>query len=117
MSEDSLHEISWWKKTDASLQVWGASMCNVSTGGAWLPDEKLMHINVLAALKSFVKTSHKHIKIMSNNTTAIYCINKMGISHSMECRHHLLAAHILGKLNTVAGKESGSNHVHIEWML
>ena len=87
MSEDTLHEISWWKKNifkvfkpirypkfsitiyaDASLEGWGASMGNVSTGGAWLPDEKLMDINVLElkaillALKSFVKTSHEHIK-------------------------------------------------------
>ena len=47
------------------LKVGGASMGNVSTGGAWLPDEKLMCINVLElkaillALKSFAKTSHE----------------------------------------------------------
>ena len=136
LSEDALYEIAWWKKnifkvlkpirypkitiiiyTGASLEGWGAPMGNVSTGGAWLPDEKLMHINVLElkaillALKSFVKTSHKH---MSDNTTAIHCINKMGTSHSMECHHevlkiwewaiiyknHLSAPHIPGKLNT-----------------
>ena len=51
-------------------------MSNLSTGGAWLPDEKLMHTNVLElkaillALKSFVKTSHKHIKIMSDSSKA-----------------------------------------------
>ena len=156
LSEDTLHEISWWKKnifrvfkpirypkfsitiyTDASLEGWGASMGNVSTGGAWHPDEKLMHINVLElkaillALKSFVKTSREHIKIMSDNTTAIHCINKMGTSHSMECHHqvlkiwewaiihknHLSAAHIPGKLNTVADNESRSNHIDTEWML
>ena len=75
-----------------------------------------MHINfhelkaILLALKSFVKTSYKHIKIMSNNTNAIHCTSKMGISHSMECHHqvlkvwewtiilknHLSAAHIPG---------------------
>ena len=57
LSEDTLHEILWWKKnifkvlkairytkfsitiyTDASLECWGVSMDNVSTGGAWLPD-------------------------------------------------------------------------------
>ena len=91
-------------------------------GGAWLPTEKLMHINVLKlkaillALTSFAKTSQKHTKIMSGNTTEIHCINKMGTSHSMECHHqvrkiwewairhknHLSAAHIQGKLNTIA---------------
>ena len=105
-SEGTLHEISWWRKnifkvfkpkrypkisitvyTDASLDVWGASMCKVSTGRAWLLDEKLMHINVLElktillALKSFVKTSHKDVKIMYDNTTAVHCINEMGTSH------------------------------------
>ena len=144
--------MSWWKKnifkvfkpvrydkisitiyTDASLEGWGAS----TGGGAWLPDENLMHINalefkaILLALKSFVKTSHKHIKIMSDNTTATHCINKMEASHSMESHHqvlkiwkwanihknHLSAAHIPGKLNTVDDKESRSNHVDTEWML
>ena len=86
-------KISMIIHADASLEGWRASMGNVFTVGACLPDEKLMHINILElkaillALKSFVKTSHKHIKIMSDNTTAIYCINKMGISHSMECHH------------------------------
>ena len=55
----------------------------------------------------------------------------MGTSHSMECHHEVLkiweweiiyknylsAAHIPGKLNTVADKESRSNHVDNEWML
>ena len=68
---------------------------------------------------------------MSDNTTAIHCINKMGTSQSMECHHevlkiwewtiiyknHLPAAHIPGKLNTVADKESRSNHIDTEWML
>ena len=62
---------------------------------------------------------------MSDNTTAIHCINKMGSLHSMKCHHevlkiwestiiyktHLLAARIPGRLNAVADKESRSNHV------
>ena len=68
---------------------------------------------------------------MSDNTTAIHCINKMGTSHLMEChqqvlkiwereiinKNHLSVAHIPGQLNTLADKESLSNHVDIEWML
>ena len=87
--EENLHEISWWKNsifrvfkrirypkiritvsTNALLEGWGASMVGIiSTGRAWLPDEKLMYINVLElkpillALNSFVKTSHKHIAL------------------------------------------------------
>ena len=62
--------------TDSSFQGWGASMGNVSTGGSWLSNESLMHINVLElkaillALKSFVKTSHKYINPL-NATVAI----------------------------------------------
>ena len=70
-------------------------MGNISTGGggACLPDEKQMHINVLElkavllSQKSFVETSYKRIKIMSENTTAIHCINKMVTLHSMQCHH------------------------------
>ena len=93
-----------------------------------------MHMNVLELkaillpLKSFVKTSHKHIKTMSDNTISIHCINKMGTSHSMECHHEILtnlridnyfqkSSHISGKTNTVADKESRSNHADTELML
>ena len=96
-----------------------------------------MHINVLElkaillALKSFVKTSHKYIKITSDNITATHCSNKMRTFYSTECHHqvlktwqwaiihenHLSAAHIPGKLNTVGDKESRSNHIDSEWML
>ena len=46
-------------------------MNNMSKGGAWIPDEELMHINILElkvmflALKSFVKTSHKYINSLN----------------------------------------------------
>ena len=60
---------------------------------------------------------------MSDDTTAICCINKMGILNSVECHHqvlkiweweiirknHLSAAHIPGEPNTAAGKEFRSN--------
>ena len=67
---------------DASLEGWGACMDNVSTGGALFSDDRLMHINVLElnavllVLKPLVKTSQKHIKIMSDNSTILY-ITKM----------------------------------------
>ena len=109
----------------------------VSTGAAWLPDEKLMHIDILElkaillAVILFVKATRKHIKIMSDNTTAIHCINKMGTSDSMECHHQVLKiwkwtvidknilseAHSPGKLNTVADKESRSHYVCTDWIL
>ena len=66
LSEDTLHEILWWERnifrvlkpirypkfsssiyTDASLESYVATMVNVSTGTAWLPNKKLLHNNVL----------------------------------------------------------------------
>ena len=44
--------------TDASLEGWGASMGNVFTGGAWFPDETLMHINVLEPKAILLAQSH-----------------------------------------------------------
>ena len=96
-----------------------------------------MHIDaselksILLALMLFVKTSPKHIKIMSDNTTVIQYINKMGASHLKECHHQVLkilewaiihknylsATNISWKLDSVADKESRSNHVDTEWML
>ena len=83
---------------------------------------------ILPALNSFVKASEKDIKIMSDNITAIQCINKRGTSHSIEWHHqvlkicewaiihknHLPAAHIVRKPNTVADKESRSSYVDTE---
>ena len=41
LSEDTLHEISWWKKNIFKV------FKPIRYPGAWLPDEKLVHINVL----------------------------------------------------------------------
>ena len=103
-----MQDIKWWENNifyafkpirkvkirkviyiDASHEGWGASYGNTPTGGAWLPNEKRLHINVLKlkaiflALKAFIKTKNEHVKIMCDNTTAIFCINKMGTSHSI----------------------------------
>ena len=121
--------------TYASLEGWVTSMDNASTGKVWLPDEKLMRINVLElmavllALKSFAKKSHKHIKIISDNTTAIHRINKTSY-HIIEIhyqvlkiwkwaiihKNHLSSAHNSEKLTTVVVMESWSNHVDTKWM-
>ena len=89
-------EISITIYADALLEGCGVSMGNVSTGRAWLPGKKLMHINILELkaflpdIKSIVKKSHKNIKIMFDNTAAIHSISKRGISFSMECNHQVL---------------------------
>ena len=121
---------------DASVEGRGASYGNTPKGGAWFPNEKKLHINVLElkaiflVLKAFIKAKNKLVKIMCDNTTAIFCINKMGTSRSMDC-HYLtvkiwqwamksniqLTAHIPGKQNIIVDRESRVCHVNLEWML
>ena len=64
--------------TDASLLGWGAVMNSISTGGNWTYDESLHHKNylevyvILLALKTFATDkSHTHIRIMTDNSTAV----------------------------------------------
>ena len=105
ISENVKSEMTWWVKnihnqyrvlnrnnpqvvlqTDASLLGWGAVMNDSKTGGRWNYDEKENHINYLEllavfyALKAFQCQLKKfnHVKILSDNTTAVSYINHMG---------------------------------------
>ena len=79
---------------------------------------------VLLALKSFSdEVSGGHVKVMSDNTTAVACINQMGTCHSKAnnnlviqvwewCIAHdtwITMAHIPGKENVQADRESRKN--------
>ena len=130
------HEIT----TDASLLGWGAVMDSIPTGGNRTCDESLHNIPVnhleryaiLLTLKTFATDkSHTHIRIMTDNSTAVNVINHMGISHSHSCnsmakkiwewcieRHIWLSVvHIPGKDNFVADSESRRNQKEAEWIL
>ena len=159
ISEEAFQEIKWWVHnienafayikaipsvdyvihTDASTHGWGAcDEVNVSNG-RWSDEEQELHINCLEllaikfAIKSFLPL-HKdirHLRIMSDNTTAISYINKQGGSHSMSLNNiaveiwslcsefdtHLSAAHIPGKHNVLADVASREFHDAAEWML
>ena len=62
------------------------------TGGRWDPQEQTNHINylelkaILLGLQSFTHNrTGKHIRIMTDNTTAKACINKQGSTQSAKC--------------------------------
>ena len=157
LSDEARHELGWWvcsvesaynvishgqvettMTTDASKTGSGCSLGNISTGGLWNPEESENHINwlevkaMLFSLKSFVHhICQKHVKILSDNTTAVSYINHMGTSHSKEI-HFLVTeiwdfgiknniwitvAHIPGKQNVVADFESRKGHSDTEWAL
>ena len=53
----------------------------MSTGGSWITTEKNWR------LKSIVKDHGIHVKVFSDSTTAIACINKLGTSLSELCHY------------------------------
>ena len=154
----SKKEISWWAHnvasmyndlyvpapsvtilTDASSLGWGAVMEGNSTGGFFSSFEQAeFHINIkelmaiLFGLKSLANSLHDtHIKILSDNTTAVASVNKFGSIKSKECDRvataiwnwamsrniHLSASHIPGVDNLEADAESRKMEVHTEWQL
>ena len=122
--------------TDASMTGWGASTGDAITGGHWADYEK-EHINVLElkavlfGLKTlFRDVTNKHIRIKSDNTTAVASINNcgsikrhlMGVSEAIfEWAHNknvdLSAEYILGSLNVTADLASREKDFNKEWRL
>jgi ribonuclease HI len=158
ISENVKSEMTWWVKnihnqyrvlnrnnpqvvlqTDASLLGWGAVMNDSKTGGRWNYDERENHINYLEllavfyALKAFQWQLKKfnHVKILSDNTTAVSYINHMGGVKSPCCnslaksiwfwaKQHkiwLTASHIAGKDNITADIQSRKFNDQVEWQL
>ena len=157
LTDKMIVEIKWWSKniytqfrvlnrcnpeiviqTDASLSGWGAVLNKEKTGGRWTPKEMKHHINylellaILYALKSFELhlKNFTHIKILSDNTTAVSYINNMGGVKSLACNSlaksiwfwaklrkiWLTASHIPGKQNA-ADFESRNFNDQVEWQL
>ena len=158
LSCDSLEEIRWWSSniqsssrkihhsspdvvihTDASKTGWGAQVENgVNTCGIWSKLESNRHINYLELLavklalpSLFDDRSAIHIRVMSDNTTAVSYINAMGGCKSLECNSlaqeiwnwaiakniWLSAAHVPGSLNADADRLSRDLNLDLEWMI
>ena len=129
--------------TDASKHLgggWGASDEVLGEiNGRWASEEQGMNINCLElkaiqlALQSFMPLYGKceHIRVMSDNTTAISYINKKGGTHCMTLNDlavniweycldkgiHISAAHIPGKHNVLADIASREFRDAAEWKL
>ena len=124
--------------TDASLQGWGAVMLSEKIGGRWTQSESLKHINYLEilaiyyALQAFHDlVKNTHIKILTDNSTAVSYINNMGGVKSDDCnliskkiwiwciKHNIWisCSHIAGKKNIEADKKSRIFNDDLEWQL
>ena len=122
---------------DASELGWGAHANNVETGGRWTFQESQDHINVLElraiyfALKSFCKQSNLHVKVFTDNTTALAYVKHMGGVRSVECNKvtqliwefcefhciWITIAHIPGVQNVKADYKSRHFSDNVEWSL
>ena len=124
--------------TDASKEGWGASLGESVTGGRWSLSESTLHINVLElkavllGLQSLCKEQNNcHIKLLSDNTTAVSYLRKMGGTHSPQCNTitrdiwlwcidrgiWLTPAHIPGVDNVKADMASRVFNDKTEWQL
>ena len=97
-------------------------------------EEAQEHINVLEltsiffALKSLITEENIHVKLLSDNTTAVHIVNNMGISHSLVCNKvmkqiwefaiskdlWLSTTHLPGRLNIGADEKSRKNESRLE---
>ena len=122
---------------DASEQGWGAHVGTVNTGGRWNSEELKDHINVLElraiylALQSFCKQENLHVKIFTDNTTALAYVKHMGGVRSTQCNkvaqliwtfcefHNIwiTIAHIPGVQNVKADYKSRNFSDNVEWSL
>ena len=157
LTEAAKSDIRWWKEnvnhlyndiivlnparciiTDASSSGWGAVMESNSLGDLFSTSEMKEHINVLElkailfGLKALGKGLTKiHIKVLTDNSAAVACINKFGTSRWQEYDSipkeiwhwtsdssiRLSAKHLPGIQNTEADFEYQEHEIHTEWEL
>ena len=139
MADILLPEVDFIINTDTSESGWGATNNISPTGGIWDKKDKEYHINYLElkaiylAIKAYRSSWEgcKHIRIRSDNTTAIAYINNMGGLVSNSCNHlakeiwtyctdqkiWLSAVHIPGKDNNTADYMSRLLNENTEWRL
>ena len=158
LSTEAMEEMSWWKEnimesfndialpedpdftifSDASLTGWGCYCESGRTGGHWTSEEAEQSINVLElkaalfALRTFASEKKGiHLRLMSDNTTAVACVNKMGTNHSRLCNAvakdiwlfckerniWVSAAYVRGTDNVEADEESRKMNLDAEWQL
>ena len=126
--------------TDASREGWGCynPQTGQKAGGRWSVEEQNDHINTLElkaiwlSLLSHVKNkTGGHVRVMTDNTTALACINKQGSTRSqkqnsvtreiwelaLRKQFWISAAHIPGKDNVEADEASRVFNDSTEWSL
>ncbi|KAJ1165465.1 hypothetical protein NDU88_005893 [Pleurodeles waltl] len=158
ITRDSAVDLQWWAAvdnlsqgrpfslpppvatvvTDASTLGWGAHLGGLEVKGLWTPVEQRFHINLLElravrlALKAFLPSIRgQSVQILTDNTTAMWYINKQGgVGSYLLCREALrlwswlqdhkiclVAHHLARALNLRADVLSRRSSVDHEWRL
>ena len=155
VSDRARQEIEWWLDkipsacreikqapelevfTDASLEGWGAHRGDATAGGRWMESEQDFHINILElkaiklGLQSLVREKGAHVRVLTDNTTALAYVRNMGGVKSEGCNeaakeiwdwceeneNWVTIAHIPGVLNVTADHLSRHFADNIEWEL
>ena len=116
--------------TDANKSGYGAIFDSTKTNGLWSISESFEHVNVqeikaiLFGLMDLVNQTGLHIKILSDNTTAVSGVNKMGTSHSKECKVCSInfeppdndLCSCVPRLPTFSWSMNYVNTIYIEWI-
>jgi len=159
LSRESIEELGWWINnsryeyrpitetspdytifTDASKLGWGCfdPQTGISQGGQWTDTEKIAHINELELMAAWyglkclcLTLSDCHVKLMTDNTTTMVCINKQGSARSRRCNRiarliwfwcierdiWISSAHCPGIYNIEADEASRKFNDVTEWKL
>ena len=126
--------------SDSSLEGWGFHdpQTGIKNGGQWPVCDQLCHINVLELKGALISVqsccknmTNKHVRLMSDSSTTVHCINNQGSTKSPECHQvardiwfwcierdiWISAAHIPGTLNFLADEASRQFNDDLEWGL
>ena len=155
LSEAAREDIHWWIGhlgdvrevdlespdfeifTDASHLGWGAHKGDQTAGGRWTDLEAEEHINVLElkailfGLKSLCSEREVHVRVMTDNTTALAYVKHMGGVKSPACnkiakeirvwaeknRVWITITHVPGVCNVLADFKSRNFVDNTEWEL
>jgi len=156
LSPENMGDLNWWVDalpsadrsidhgvpdftltSDASLRVWDAASGTFCTHGLWSEAETTYHINVLELLavklglrSLLVDCRGQHIRVVSDNTTAVTYINGMEgkslpsdsitgtvWSWAIDRGNWLSAGHIPGTSNVSADDLSRNFKADTEWAL
>ena len=123
--------------TDSSMLGWGCIIGDETFNGRWAIEEQAEHINVLEtkaillAIQSLgSQVQGQHVRVLSDSTTAVTYVNKMGGTKSTKCnelakeiwahcidRNAWISCQHIPGVDNIADRPSRKFNDDIEWQL